>query len=306
MENEFEMGRSPEEPKKESRVSLHFFRHGEAERDPSKTNQEFELTEEGRKQAIKKSSAVSGAGERNLEQSVAFGSPRWRAKQTAAFAMTSELPGVINGTESLEELQEKIDQDIKVGTKIGVDPRLDFHLDKNTPFGREAYKAVFENKNYMKFLVNRSDELAIETGDQEASTYSSQAKQVAEIIKKYVSVGKQWDKLVQNDTYEDPKLERFLGTHGGVAESFLLKVVEMTKGAEERDRLLELMPHQFDYTEGFDITLTNQGQEQVLHISFKKEDKESPEKNFVFDQDVPLGVIDEIIKDTGVIRKKFK
>ena len=295
MKNKLEINTSPEQSEKASEVTLHLFRHAEQLKDPNKTNQAFELTEAGRKQAMEKSGATGG--ERNLKQTMAFGSPRKRAQQTAGFAMAGGFIDSITGTESLEELKGKIDKDIKVGSKIGVDPRLDFHLDKNTPFGREAYEAVFVKYNYVQFLVNRSDELAVETNDPKASTYSRHARDVAQIVKKYAGVGNQWTTLVEGGKYQDPKLERFLGTHGGDAESFLLKVIERVKGVEERNRLLDLMPHQFDYTEGFDVTLTNQGSEQKLHILFKKEDKNSPEKSFVFDEDVPLEIVDDIIEE---------
>lgn len=295
MINKLEINTSLEKLEKESEVMLHFFRHAEQLKDPNKTNQAFELSEAGRKQAMDKSGAIGG--ERNLKQTMAFGSPRKRAQQTAGLAMAGGFVDSITGTESLEELKGKIDKDIKVGSKIGVDPRLDFHLDKNTPFGREAYEAVFVNYDYMKFLVNRSDKLAVETNDPKASTYSRHARDISQVVKKYAGVGKQWNKFVESGKYQDPKLERFLGTHGGDAESFLLKVIEKVKGIEERNRLLDLMPHQFDYTEGLDVTLTNRGSEQILHISFKKEDKDNPEKSFVFDEDVPLEIIDDIIKE---------
>jgi hypothetical protein len=295
MNNKFETNSGQEYLEKMSEVKLHFFRHGEAERDPNKTNQAFDLSGEGRKQGMEKSNMIGG--ERNLDQSVAFGSPRKRAQQTAGLAMAGGFFDSVTGNESLEELQEKIDKDIKVGSKIGIDSRLDFHLDKNTPFGREAYEAVFTNHDYLKFLVNRSDQLAIETNDEKASTYSRHARDMAEIVEKYVKVGKQWNKLVASGKYADNKLERFLGTHGGVAESFLLKVIEKTKGIEERNKLLELMPHQFDYAEGLDITLVDKGSDQLIRVSFKKEDKNDSKKNFIFDEEVPLKIIEDIAKE---------
>jgi hypothetical protein len=292
MENKFEISTNPEQLEKESKVMLHFFRHGEPERDPNKTNSEYELTETGRKQAVEKSSTIGG--ERNLDQSVAFGSARKRALQTSGLTMTGGFLDTITGTESLEELKEKVDKDIKVGSKIGIDLRLDFHLDKNTPFGHEAYEAVFTKKDYLKFLVERSDALAIETNDQLASTYSRQASDIAKIVKKYISVSNQWNKLVDSGKYKDPKLERFLGTHGGVAESFLLKVIEKMKGIEERNKLIDLIQNQFDYTEGFDIALTKQGDQQTLHISYRRINEKDSDNNYIFEEDVPLDIIDSI------------
>ncbi len=296
MKNRFESETGQEQMDKPSKVIMHFFRHAEQERDPNKSNQAFELTNKGRGQAIEKGKTI---GAQNLNQAVAFGSPRKRAQQTSAYAMAGKSLDTITGSESLEELKEKIDKDLKVGSKIGSDPRLDFYLDKNSAFGSQAYEAVFEKKNYLKFLVEKSDKLALETNDKLASTYSRQAGSVAKIVKKYTSVSNSWNKLVKKGTYEDKNLERFLGSHGGVVESFLLKVIEKIKGTEERNRLLSLMPNQFDYTEGMDISIANDGQSQIAHLSFKKVDPANPEKNFVFEEDIPAKIIDEIIQETG-------
>ena len=274
-----------------SKIILHFFRHAEPERDPQKTNNEFELSDTGRTQAVEKSQEMHSD---NLDQSVAFGSPRRRAQQTAGFVMGAESVDSIRGDESLEQLREKLDGKLKVGSKIGIDPKLDFHLDKNTPFGEKAYDAVFNKENYMQFLVEESDKLAEELNDEKASTYSRQASNIAQIVKKYIKVGTTWDKLVTSGKYKNPELVRFLGSHGGVVESFLLKIIEKTKGVQERDRLLKLIPHQFEYVEGLDITITTKGSEHFLHISFRK-NGEGDQEDYVFDEDVPIEVIDQII-----------
>ena len=290
MENIFEISVNPEQSEKVLKVVLHFFRHGEPERDPNKTNAEYELTESGRKQAIEKSKAIGG--KRNLNQSAAIASPRKRTQETSAFAMTGGYLDTITGTESLEELKEKIHTG-----KIRVNPQLDFYLDKDTPFGHKAFEAIFTNKDYLRFLVEESDNLAKEEHDFNASTYSRQASNIAKIVKKHASVASRLSTSIKNNENKDLNFERFLGTHGGVVESFLLKVIEKVKGVEERNRLLDFMPNQFDYTEGIDITLANEGSNQTMHILFKKEDKKNREKNFVFDEDIPLTVIDDIIKE---------
>lgn len=285
----------------ESKIRLHFFRHAEPERDPQKTNNEFELTNTGKTQAIEKSQEIRSD---NLDQSVAFGSPRRRAQQTAGFVMGAESVDSIQGDESLEQLKEKLDSRLKVGSKIGIDPRIDFYLDKNTPFGEKAYDAVFNKKNYMQFLVEESDKLAEELNDDKASTYSRQARNIAEIVKKYIKVGTTWDKLVASGKYKNPELERFLCSHGGVVESFLLKIIEKTKGIQERGKLLKLLPHQFEYVEGLDITITTKGSEHFLHVSFTKKG-EGGEGDYVFDEDVPLSILDEIIKEPTIIQDTF-
>lgn len=64
-----------------SKIVLQFFRHAEKELVEGKTDEEIELTDTGRKQAIEKSE------DNNISQSVAFGSPRKRTQQTAGFVM---------------------------------------------------------------------------------------------------------------------------------------------------------------------------------------------------------------------------
>src|SRR3989338_3137579 len=83
-----------------SKIDLRFFRHAEKESDKSKSDEEIELTETGRKQAIEKS------GDSDISQSVAFGSPRKRTQQTAGFVMGGSLDE-ITGNESLDELKKR-------------------------------------------------------------------------------------------------------------------------------------------------------------------------------------------------------
>ena len=178
--NNFELKGSPENKEKMAKVVLHFFRHGEQFKDPNKTDKEYDLSPVGRGQGLKKAKAVGG--ERNLGQTMAFGSPRKRSQQTAAFAMAGETLDTIDGSESLEELKEKLDKDVGYGTKVMADPRLDFLLDKNTPFGEKAFDAFATKKQYLKFIAEESDQLAKEVCDREGSTYSRQAGNVAEKV----------------------------------------------------------------------------------------------------------------------------
>ncbi len=287
-----EQGVGPESQERQGRVLLHFFRHGEQFKDPEKRDQDYELSPAGRGQAMKKAEETKDT--RNLRQSMAFGSPRKRAQQTAAFAMTGAGADSITGNESFDELRAKIDKDIKYGSKVAADPRLNFFMDKNTPFGAKAMEA-FTNKRYIEFLVNESDALAREVGDENGSTYSRQAGSIADVVLKYAKVSPRWQELVSDATkkYEET-LERFLGSHQGVSECFLAKVIEKTEGAAERDRFVEAIKKQgFDFTEGFDVELVSQnGSEPQVRIRYKKEGAEG--KGFEFDRTVPLSVVEEI------------
>lgn len=284
-----------ERSEKTPTITLHFFRHGEPYKDPNKTDLEYELSATGREQARKKFSATDST--RNIDQSVAFGSPRKRSLHAAAFAMVGETLDSITGEESLDELKEKIDKDRIVGSKVAVDPRLGFRMNKQTPFGARAYEAAVSKKKYLTFLVNESDNLAKQEHDTTGATYSRLASNIADIIKKYTIITDRWDALVKSGTYKNENLERFFGTHGGVADSFLLKIVEKFKGTAERDRLVDLIPDQSDFMEGFDVTITGRDQERRLHITYHKVNDENPDEHFVFDEDIPLSVLDDIIAE---------
>jgi hypothetical protein len=278
----------------ESKVVLHFFRHAEPNRDADVPNESFELTTKGREQALHKSADLEVDG-KDLDQSVAFGSPRNRSRHTAALVMAGESSDLISRAESLEEIKAALDMDLKVGSKIGVDPRLDFYMDADSPFWKEAEKAT-GSKEYLKFLVERSDQLAAELGDEKASTYSRQASNVASVIKKYMQVCGQWDKLVESQAYSNPKLERFLGSHGGILESFLLKLVERVKGVEERDRLLRIIPNHFDYTEGIDVILTTVDSKPSVRVVFKHNQVGGEGEPYNFDETISPEIIDDIIQ----------
>lgn len=274
-----------------STIDLRFFRHAEKESDKSKSDEEIELTETGRKQAVEKSE------DKDISQSVAFGSPRKRTQQTAGLVMSGQLDE-ITGNESIEELKEKLNKEIKIGSKIGVDKRLDFNMDFSTEIGKKAF-AAFKNGEYLKFLVEQSDALAESLKDRDMETYSSMAGRVAEIVKKYLAIAPRWDKLAQDESknYEDT-LKRFLGTHQGIGESFLAKVIEQTKGKDKRDAFVSALGNQgFDFAEGFDVKIeTIDDKTQNIHISFKKE-KEG-QVVFEYDEIVPREVIESFIPTT--------
>lgn len=269
-------------------IDLRFFRHAEKELDKSKSDEEIGLTETGRKQAVEKSE------DKDISQSVAFGSPRKRTQQTAGLIMGGQLDD-ITGDESINELKDKLNKDLKVGSKIGIDRGLDFNVDFSSSFGKKALESV-KNGEYLKFLVEESDTLAESFKDITIETYSGMAGRVAEIVKKYLAIASRWDKLVQDESknHKDT-LKRFLGTHQGIGESFLAKVIEQTKGNAERDAFVSALSNQgFDFVEGFDVKIeTIDGKTQNIHISFKKE--KDGQVVFEYDDIVPREVIESFI-----------
>lgn len=283
----FENIQNPEKQEKyTSKIELSFFRHGEKENDKLKPDDDIELTEFGKKQAILKSET------KEIKQSVAFGSPKARTQETAVFVMSGNQEE-ITGEESLEELREKLDKDFAKGSKLGVDKRLDIGSG-DSEFDRVAFDH-FKKGEYLKFLVDESDELSEKLGDENSFTFSKRASNVARIVNKYLRISKRWDELAQDKQKEySDTLERFFGTHQGVSESFLAKVIENTKGVEERDKFIQALNNQgFDFTEGFNISILNHDSEDpTIHLSYKKE--KDGEIVFEFNEDVSLEIIENI------------
>lgn len=278
------------EPDYDSKIELHFLRHAETEPNYSGGDVSRLLTERGRLDARSK------AEKENIEQSVSFGSPRARAQETAGFIMAGAEED-ITGEESLEELKEKINKETKVGSRIAIDKRLDFPLsdDIEDPYIKELLSAANEGR-FLKFIVEESDSLSEQLG-KEGVSYTALAASVADLIVKYAKLAPRWNELVQNESKEyKPELKRFLGTHQGIQESFLAKIIELTDGLEMRERFMEALDNQgFEYTEGFDCEILYKNGNSEIHIKFeKKEDEDS--NSFVFDKIVPIELIENIAR----------
>ena len=294
MKNSFETETSPEQYK--SNIILSFFRHAESE----KSNNEFPdkervLTDNGRSQAKIKST------DDDISQSIAFGSPRLRSSQTAGLIMAGALDE-ITGNENPEELTKKLNAELNFGSKIAIDERLDFNDDFSTEMGKKLLDA-YKKGEYLQFIVEKSDELAESLNDLEAETYSRMAGRVTEIVKKYIAIASRWNELVQDPTKKYEKtLKRFMGTHQGVAESFLAKVIEKTKGENERNKFVSSLNNQgFDYAEGFNLEIIDTEDGPQIKVYYRNDndnnkdnDNETP---FIFDETISSDVIDEIIEE---------
>jgi hypothetical protein len=108
--------------------------------------------------------------------------------------MAGELDD-ITGDETLEELKEKINGGVSFGSKIGIDKRLDYEDDFESPLGKKAYVA-YNNNKYLSFLANESDMISKKTNDKTKSNYSAKSSQLAKVIHKYIKIIPRWNKLV--------------------------------------------------------------------------------------------------------------
>ncbi len=282
----------------ESRVLLHFTRHGEKEKVPGVPNAEQLLTPAGRMQALDKGKKRGKAH----PTAMAMGSDILRAQQTAGFEMAG-AGGIddITGEETLEELREKLDEGRKYGTRLGQDARIGFH------FSTDEYREIVERvvgkeKRGMRFMIDESNELAKKLGETGGYTYDEVSANFAKVIKKYVGVEKNFNTLVQTpekkEEYGDT-LERFLASHAGIMDTFLCKLIEKVKGVAEREKFVEALGGQgFDFAEGFDIEIDTlkDSPEPSIRLSYERKDDDG-NILFSFNEAVPMEVIDGLIKE---------
>lgn len=242
-------------------IELHFFRHSIKEKSNVDDNL-IRLSDDGRNLAKEKSFK-----DVSLDQSVAFGSPRVRTQETALLMTFGESDN-ITGSESLEELKNKINKDLKFGSKIGIDDRLDTTEDFNSPVGKRANEAFVEGK-YMEFLAKESDSLAEQTGDKTKANLKEKASLVGEIIEKYIKIIPRWSVLVNNkENNYSPKLERFLGTHSSIPESFIIKALQILGKDNEVEEYINKYQSGIDYLKGFDVNINYSNEEIKLNISY--------------------------------------
>jgi hypothetical protein len=286
-----------EDSKIKSIIELRFFRHSIKEGNSSKSDEDVEITVEGRRYAKNQSELST-----DINQSLAFGSPRKRTQETAMFVMSGQ-EDEISGNENFDELKNKLNKEIKYGSKIGIDKRLDFKENHNSQYYKEITDNIIKGE-YLKYLIEKSDIRAQELGSSSDSTYTGLAQQIALIIKKYVTILPRWTKIVTKNPDKNIKLlERFMGTHQGVGESFLAKIIELYTGDTElRDKFIKSLNNTgFEYVEGFKVYLADAGnQYPEIIIDFKHNNPKDPSKNFEFSHKINYMMIDEVINGEDV------
>ena len=295
------------EPQAETKVILEFMRHGEKDpnkTEPKKTDEEVRLTSKGKAMAVEKGKSLNP----QPEVSIAWGSPKKRTQETAAHVMLANQEQ-INPEASLEEMEATIDKELngsgKTRRKIIEDERLSFDL--SGPAAGEMLEA-FKAGKYIPFLVEKSDDLAIEKGDKTSTTYLRQAGNLAEIVSRYAKVGVNFNRIAsKKDDYKEfgNQLERYLGTHQGVAESFIAKILEKTEGKEKRDAFVVSMGTGFKELQGMSIEILNRGEEQEIVVRFEMP-VEKDGKIEMKQESVSLSkeILEDIIRERGEFEKK--
>lgn len=291
-----------------SEIVLHLFRHG-----PKGKGEEKErLSPEGKTLMHELGKTRGNASDTSLAYGSDVGDKgHERALLSAELEMAGAL-GIegVDGTESMPELEEKLRKwdEAQLGAPRGkgkrhaIDPRLGFALGSGET-GKKGYKAFIEG-TYMDWAINESDRGAIEHHDNEVTTYTRASGQIAEMTERYVTAAKRWDELANNPEKGYGKvLERFIGSHAGAVDLFLVRLVEKSRGTDERDKLVAaLKGGNFEPGEGFDIIIDtiSGAAEPRIRIRYDKKDAEG-NSLYAFDETVPNSALRELIEDMHVM-----
>ncbi len=289
-----------------SKMVLNFFRHGEKNNTPGTD----ELSKEGRRKAV--AEFAKRFPENKNSHRAAFGSWIKRSGEAAALALAgSNLDSeFVDNYSSLKDLTNKInaeaispdgEEGLKYGSKIGVHKNLGFKFAK-TGKAIDAYNKHASEGTYLRWLADESDAVIQVDNDDVAWGLSRQAANIASEIDRYVKISGNFDRLVTKKSTEDggknfgDTLERFLGSHQGVLESFLVKLIEKTKGTKEKERFVNVLPEGFGFLEGFTVEIEKQSNQTEPQVRIKYERKsDDEEKSFQFDEVVSSSILQEII-----------
>lgn len=268
-----ESGDEQQEEQQHPTIRLQIFRHDAKAKTPPEGmvgDEHVRLTPEGRVHA----SEASGLEEANPEVAVAFGSPRERSVETAMRHMLGKEEEITPDM-SLEEMREKVAEEMKVGRKDRVVQELNFDVEGTPEFEAIAMKHYAESKDFIRFIFEDSDRVAEEHDDHISTTYSRMAANIGSLIKKYLTILPRWEQIVSEDPEKykefNNEMQRFMGTHQGVTESFLMKVIEVTEGREQVMKFIEDLPSKngFDFSEGITVILEDEGEEPVVTVGYK-------------------------------------
>ncbi len=287
--NEHKLFPTPEQEKKVlATVTLNIFRHAEKDGPNDVTQEEdqtMRLTEKGRQQAHDKGKQLETVG------GVASGSPRIRTGETALHVSHARTEGV-TGEETLEELVEK------TGHKVWVNSNLDMPFDKNHPDFEELNNHYKEGR-MLRHYVEMDQELVAQGGDRGSSIYGMQVYNITSLINRFARITQKMASIEERaetlgESSENQRVHN-MGTHGSVAESFLVEVVKRLSGEEEKERLLEVIPNGVALTEGMQITFQKkEGQDLHINLHF---DITRDQKTYTYDNTIPPSVIQDILND---------
>lgn len=265
---------NPEYESLPATIRLEFFRHDDkakATAGGDRNGDEFiRLTEQGRQHATN----IGKTKNPNAQVAVAFGSTRERAIETSLRQMLANEDS-ITPEMSLEDMRAEIDKQLKVGQKDKMIRQLNFDWDSNEEFHDIGYKHYLETKDALIFLQGQSDDLVKKNHDLLSDSYSRSAGNFAELITKYLRILPRWKQILEKQPEKyasaNNQLQRFFGTHQTVAEPFLMKVIEKTKGSKAVEEFINSLKSKngFDLSEGYSVEIKDTLDQPEIVVSFR-------------------------------------
>ncbi len=242
-------------------ILLQFTRHSEKEKSPmgdsfsNDKDQKVQLTEAGIQLAVE-------AGKSKIPFIQDLGmiiSWKDRSLHTAILHAYNQI-----GETSLEGLKNLLIG--RYGRKYLVDQKLSLDsLPGSFLFGPK--------KINLKSWFLESDRLAKEAEDEFTTTYSKASMNIAKIVQKYIKVLSSWENIVESkkdidnsySQYQN-QMQRFLGTHGLVAESFLMALIQNKNGNEAVISWISYLPSQdqFGINEGYSVKIFRDNRGKII------------------------------------------
>ncbi len=276
-------------------IRLEIFRHDQpAPAAEGQTDEQRQLTPQVREHAQQ----VGQGKNPNSSMGLAYGSPRDRAQETAYRQLLANEV-FVNAESSFDDIKNEVDKSLAYGKKMIVSEGLNYQVANNPEFGK-AWSAAYNKGEVIPFLFEESDRVALENNDLKDYSYSRSAANVARIVKKYVGIEPVWQNVYEKnkEKYQDnTEMQRFVGTHQTIGETFLLKVIEKNEGRGAAGEFINDLPNKngFDLSQGISVNISNT--ENGVMVTVKYGDKT---------WNVKPETLDEIISDAEKLDNDIK
>ena len=215
-----------------------------------------------------------------------------RTRQTAAAIRAAGQPNITGQERSLKELETALGETDDLSARVWINKGLAMPFTKGETHGVDRILEAYNRNEYMRESLKLHQEGVEASKPRGSSIHAKQVYGIAKIITRYARIT---PKLVENPTVPHA-IERFLGTHGGVQESFWIELVRKLRGETEVERLIAMIPNGVGYNEGMDVDIVarSRDEEPRLRILFTVGKGESQYK---FDEVVPVAVIDKVLEE---------
>jgi len=259
------------------------------------------LSKEGREHA----SEIGKEKNPHPETAIAYGSPRDRTVETALRQLFAN-EDIITEDLSLKEINALAANNLSLGKKYNTTELLDFSYAGNKKFLETSNNRFKEKQDLLVWHLEESDRIVEENKDKKSTSYSRLAGNVAELILKYFHGYSRWKKIVDDNPNKyksfGNELQRFMGTHQGVGEAFLMKVIEKTSGKDAVYKFINSLESKngFKFGEGYSLIIgeaKDNDNNNIKKISINFNDKQ-----FFCDETV----LKEIIDDREILNQKVE